>query len=125
MASAPFYIVELFNYHVYKIVDTPFHQTVTALAVAWTMVALGTLVCLLRRRIFPGALKYVTTAADVVLLTGILMVADGPRSPLLIGYFLVITLLGCGFSCALFWFATLASGAGYLVLLAMPVVGES
>jgi hypothetical protein len=111
-----FYIVELLNFHIYKVVDRPFHQTVTALSVAWTMVALGTLVCL-RRQIFPPALKYATTAADAVLLTGILMVADGPRSPLVIGYFLVITLSALRFQLRLIWFATLASGAGYLVLL--------
>jgi hypothetical protein len=111
-----FYIVELLDFHIYKIVERPFHQTVTALAVAWTMVALGTLVCL-RRQVFPAALKYVTTGVDVVLLTGILMVADGPRSPLLIGYFLVITLSALRFQLRLIWFATLATTAGYLVLL--------
>jgi hypothetical protein len=111
-----FYIVELVNFHVYQVVDRPFHQTVTALAVAWTMVALGTLVCL-RRQIFPAALKYATTAADVVLLTGILMVADGPRSPLLIGYLLVIALSALRFQLRLIWFATLAGAGGYLVLL--------
>jgi hypothetical protein len=80
------------------------------------MVALATLLCL-RRQIFPAALKYVTTAADVLLLTGILMVADGPKSPLVIGYFLVIVLAALRFQLQLVWFATLAAMAGYLVLL--------
>jgi hypothetical protein len=80
------------------------------------MVALGTLVCL-RRQIFPAVLKYATTAADVVLLTGILMVADGPRSPLVIGYLLVIALSALRFQVRLIWFATLATAGGYLVLL--------
>ena len=50
-----FYIVELLNHYYFEVVDERFHQTVTALAVAWTMVALATHLCL-RRRIFPPAL---------------------------------------------------------------------
>jgi hypothetical protein len=119
-----FYTIELMNYHGFRLgpleippgVDERFHETVTALAVAWTMVALATLLCL-RRQIFPAALKYGTTAADVLLLTGILMVADGPQSPLVIGYFLVITLAALRFQLRLVWFATLAAMAAYLVLL--------
>jgi hypothetical protein len=53
----------------------------------------------------------------VLLLTGILMVADGPRSPLVIGYFLVIVLAALRFQLRLVWFATLAAMVGYLVLL--------
>jgi hypothetical protein len=111
-----FYTVELLNRYYFQVVDERFHQTVTALAVAWTMVALGTLLCL-RRRIFPPALKYVTMAADVLLLTGILMVADGPRSPLVIGYFLVVSLAALRFQLRLIWFSTLGAMAAYLVLL--------
>src|SRR5687768_4983583 len=69
-----FYTIELLNYYGFRlgpfempaVVDEHFHQIVTALAVAWTMVALGTLLCL-RRQIFPPALKYVTTGADLLL----------------------------------------------------------
>jgi len=119
-----FYTIELLNYYGFRlgpielpaVVDEQFHQTVTALAVAWTMVALGTLLCL-RRQIFPPALKYVTTGADILLLTGILMVADGPRSPLVIGYFLVIALAALRFQLRLVWFGTLGAVVGYLVLL--------
>jgi hypothetical protein len=122
-----FYIIELLNYYGLRLgafempksvgeVGEEFHRTVTALAVAWTMGALGTLLCL-RRQFFPPALKYVTTGADVVLLTGILMVADGPRSPLVVGYFLVIAVAALRFQLRLIWFATLAAMAGYLVLL--------
>src|SRR5262245_54153138 len=107
-----FYIVELLNYHGLPlgtgVVSERFHNTVTALAAAWTMVALGTLLCL-RRRMFTPAIKYITTACDVVILTGILMVADGPRSPLVVGYFLVIALTALRFHLRLVWFGTLAA----------------
>ena len=56
---AAFYIVELVNYYgldlgfleLPKVEDVtkPFHQGITALCVAWTMVALGILLCLRQR----------------------------------------------------------------------------
>lgn len=121
---AAFYIVELANYYgvrlgafeMPRVVDKPFHQAVTALAVAWTIVSLLVLYCL-SHRIFPALLKFVSTACDVVLLTAILVVADGPKSPLVVGYFLLIALSALRFNLPLIWMATAGSMAGYLVLL--------
>lgn len=121
---AAFYVVELVNYYglrlgffeMPKVVDQPYHQAVTALAVAWTMVALGVLLCL-RQQFFPAALKFVSTGCDVVLLTCILTVSDGPRSPLLVGYFLLIALSAIRFNLPLVRFTTVASMGGYLFLL--------
>jgi len=123
---AVFYIVELINYHGLPLgffelpkvaeVTKPFHQAVTALAVAWTMVGLGVLLCL-RRHIFPAQLKFISTGCDVVLLTAILTVADGPKSPLVVGYLLVIALSALRFNLPLVWFSSGASMAGYLFLL--------
>ena len=93
-----------------------FHASVTALAVAWTMVALATLVCL-RRQFFPAAMKFVTTACDLVLLTAVLTIADGPRSPLVVVYFLIIALAALRLNLRLMWMTTLGSMAGYLFLL--------
>lgn len=121
-----FYAIELLNYRGLRLgalelpklqgVDERFHQAVTALAVAWTLVGLGVLVCL-RARVFPAALKFVSTACDVVLLSAVLTLADGPRSPLLVGYFLIVALSGLRFSLRLVWFATLGSMLGYLYVL--------
>jgi hypothetical protein len=121
-----FYVVELVNYHGLSLgllelpkvagISKSFHQAVTALAVAWALVALAVLL-LLQRRIFPGLLKYVTTGCDVLFLTGILVVADGPRSPLVIGYFLLLALSTLRFSLPLVRVTTAGTIAGYLVLL--------
>jgi hypothetical protein len=121
-----FYVIELLNYHGLRLgglelpqvteVDDRFHRTVTALAAAWSMTSLGVLFSL-RRQIFPWVLKYLSTAADIVFLTGILLVADGARSPLLVGYFLIVALAGLRFSLPLVWFATCGSMCGYLSLL--------
>ncbi|MCH8047413.1 MAG: hypothetical protein IID44_27255 [Planctomycetes bacterium] len=104
------YLVHLMHYHGLRIgalqladegdVSRRFHVQVTLLAVIWTMLALGMLLTL-QQRIFPRWLKLFSTAADLVLLTAILLIADGPKSPLVVGYFLVIVLatlrlsLGC------------------------------
>ena len=122
-AVGAFYLIELANYHgvslgpleIPSTVDLEFHRVMTALAVAWTMVALATFVCL-RLRIFPAALKYITTASDVILLTTVLTVADGPRSPLVAGYFLVIAVSTLRFQLRLVWCSTLGCMVGYLFL---------
>jgi hypothetical protein len=122
-AIGTFYAIELVNcygldfgpWQISAGVDKEFHRLVTWLAVAWTMVALVALL-FLRLQVFPAALKYVTTAADLALLTTTLMVADGPRSPLLVAYFLIIAAAALRFRLSLVWFATLGSIVGYLFL---------
>src|SRR5688500_15113778 len=64
VAVGAFYIVQLLNFYIFYGADPqqlPFHQKATGIAVAWAMVALAVMVCL-RRRIFPAALKYCSTA---------------------------------------------------------------
>jgi hypothetical protein len=124
VAISAFYLIELANYHgasfgpleIPSTVDLQFHRVMTALTVAWIMVALATLMCL-RLRIFPAALKYITTGSDIVLLTTILTVADGPRSPLVVGYFLVIVASTLRFQRRLVWCSTLGCMVGYLFLV--------
>lgn len=121
-----FYLVELGNYYgldfgpiqIAKVegVDLDFHRAMTATAVGWTMVSLGALVCL-RKRFFPASLKYVTTGCDLLFLTLALLIADGPRSPLTDGFFLLIALAALRFSLPLVRFATVGSVAAYLVLI--------
>lgn len=124
---AAFYAVHLANYRGLELgwlnlprvegVDRPFHLAVTALALAW--VALGSAVtACLRNRIFPPSLKFLSSAADMAFLTAVLLVADGPRSPVLAAYFPLILLSGLRFSLPLVRFTTAAAMLGYLVLIA-------
>jgi hypothetical protein len=110
-----FYCVELANYSAGG-VDRPFHQAVTALALAWALVGLGVLFCL-AQHIFPGSLKFISTAADMVALTAILVLADGPKSPLVVGYLLLVVLAALRFSVRLIWFASIGSILSYMFLL--------
>lgn len=122
---AAFYSIELVNYHGLHLgilelpkqsgVSPEFHRSVTALAVTWTMVGLGVYLCL-SQRVFPASLKYVSTALDVTLLTAILILADGPRSPLVVGYFLLVVLSALRFSLPLVRLTTVGAIVGYLVV---------
>ncbi|REK12045.1 MAG: hypothetical protein DWQ37_13610 [Planctomycetota bacterium] len=124
-----FYLIELLNYYGLHLgpldlpasVELEFHQTMTAIVVAWTMMSLATLLCL-QLRIFPAWLKYATTLGDVILLTATLMIADGPRSPLTVGYFLIIVLSGLRFQLPLVWCATASSMLGYLCVAWAAIV---
>jgi hypothetical protein len=127
IALAAFYLVELLNHYGLHIgplriapvpgVDDRFHMAITCVALVWVAVALGVATAL-KQRFFPAALKFASTAADALVLTMLLLVADGPRSPMIIGYFLVVALACLRFSLPLVWFATSASIAGYLVVIA-------
>jgi hypothetical protein len=110
-----FYAVELYNYW-NGVVDKPFHQAATALALAWASVSLGVLVCL-TQHVFPATLKYLSTAADLVLLTVILVLADGPKSPLVVIYLLLIVAAALRFSLPLIWFTSVGSMLCYIFLL--------
>lgn len=126
---ALFYLVEVVNRHGLDVgpiqlpaiagVDELFHGLMTAIALAWVLVAAGVLIAL-RNRLFPRWLKYATTAADLVLATAVLAIADGPQSPLVVIYFPILALTTLRFGSWLVQFATAGTIVSYLsiVLLA-------
>jgi len=118
VAVAVFYAIELVNFQWLQAVSLDFHRAVTALAVAWTMVALGVLLCL-RRQLFPPALKYISTLCDLVLLTSMAALGGGPASPLVFVYFPLLALAALRFQLRLVWCATAGSMVGYVVLLGL------
>lgn len=119
-----FYVVELVNFYglnlgifaMPRVVDRAFHLAVTLLVVAWSMLCVTVLYCR-RQGILPFWLKFASTAVDLLLLTSLLALADGPRSPMVVAYFLLIALASLRFSLRLIWFATAGAMAGYLFLL--------
>lgn len=125
-AIACFYAIELINRHGLNLgfieleqvsgVDDRFHAAMTALTAAWIVAAM-IVVVLMRNQRFPPALKYITTSVDVFLLTMMLMVADGPSSPLVVVYFLILAGSPLRFSLAHVRFTTAAVVLGYVVTL--------
>lgn len=96
--------------------DKSFHLAMTALAAAWIATAMLVLL-LLRERIFPKSLPFFSTAIDLVLLTALVMLADGPRSPLVVIYFLVVALTATRFDLRLLWFGSVGAVISYGFLL--------
>lgn len=127
LAIAAFYVVELINYRGLNLpfltmppvegVDWPFHLAVTVLAGAWALTGWG-VVLFLRRGIFPAGLKYFSTACDFCYLTAILLVADGPKSPVTAAYFPLLALSALRFDLGLVRFAASFAVGGYLFLTA-------
>ncbi len=132
IAIGVFYLVALAQYHWFRPAGADaaelatYHQKVTALAVAWTMVSLAVLLCL-RMRVFPAILKFASTGCDLLLLTALASVdhgakstaPDGPASPLVLAFCLILALAALRVSLGLVWFATLGSMLGYLSLVGL------
>jgi hypothetical protein len=94
-----------------------YHAAVTAAVLAWGALVLLLYVCLSRRWV-PAGLKYFATATDLVLITGMLaLTGDGPKSPLVVLYFLVIAAAPLRLSMGLVYMAALGAIVGYLFLL--------
>jgi hypothetical protein len=130
-AIGAFYLVHLWSYFssqgkvpnfgFFQLADAgeisrQFHLQITLLTVAWAMLALGILVAL-QQRIFPLWLPYVTTACDIVLLTTVLCISSGARSPLVAGYFLILVMCALRLSLPLVRCATVGCALGYLAVL--------
>jgi hypothetical protein len=127
LAIGVFYSIQLVHFYGFaeRDPDSPavrqtiaFHQAATALAVAGSLMSVAILLCL-RRRVFPGLLKFVSTTGDVILVTSLASIGAGPLSPLVSVYFLIIVLAGLRFSLHLVWCSTLCSMAGYLFLVGL------
>jgi hypothetical protein len=119
LAIGAFYVVELANFYLVHNASEglhDFHRAATAIAVCWSLVALGNLLCL-RRQIFPAWLKFVSTGADILLLTALATLGNKSESPLVLVYFLIIALAAVRFSLRLIWCATLGSMTGYMALV--------
>lgn len=121
VSIASFYAIELINFYGLnlgiiefpRIRDRDFHLAVSCAAAAWVFAAFGIEICLRARR-FPEWMPYATTAFDALMVSLVLAIAGGPRSPLVAAYFLVQTMALLRLEGRLIAFATVATIAGYL-----------
>jgi hypothetical protein len=118
-------LVAFYGHHlvnVYLLKEDPslrgqFHASVTGVVLIWAFVVLLLHVCLLRRYV-PPALKYLSTANDLVLLTTMLMVSGaGPNTPLMMLYFLIIASAPLRLSLRLVYVAAFGSMAAGVALV--------
>ncbi|HEY7311714.1 MAG TPA: hypothetical protein VH643_20295 [Gemmataceae bacterium] len=84
-----------------------YHAEVTAIVLAWTGVVFVLYLCLSRRWVPPG-LKYAASFWDVTMVSALLIASpDGPRSPLLYLYFVVVAASSLRLSLPLVYATTL------------------
>jgi hypothetical protein len=93
-----------------------YHAAVTALVLAWAAEVAALHLALARRWVPPG-LKYAATAADLVLVTLVLLAGGDPRTTLAALYFLVIAAAALRLSLPLVYAATLGAMAAYTLFL--------
>ena len=96
-------------------VDRRFHLLATLLALSWILAA-GVVHLCLRNRVFPRWISLASTAVDLVMLTSVLAISSGPRSPLVVGFFLIIALAGLRFSLPLVRLTTVGAIVGYVCI---------
>lgn len=122
IAIGAFYAIELLQYHGFALftvepaIAPATHRAITLLCAGWTLFALAVLLCL-RRRFFPPALKFISVAGDLAMLTAVLTVADGVRSPATVAYFVILALATLRFSLPLMWFTSLGALVSYGLVL--------
>jgi hypothetical protein len=118
-------LVAFYGYHLLNLyVFTPslreqaaYNSAVTVVVLGWTVAIIALHLCL-SRRIVPPALKYVSVCWDLSLITALLIASpDGPKSPLILLYFVVVASSPLRLSLPLVWTATFgALGAALLQL---------
>lgn len=96
--------------------DPQFHVQITLIVVAWVMLSLG-LMLALHQRIFPRWMKYLTTGVDLLFLASILLIADGPRSASVVGFFVIVALSAIRFDLGLIRCTVAGAGIVFALLV--------
>jgi len=110
---ALFTINEILNYHVFHAVDKKFHVGSILVILIWFIAAIDFHI-VLRRHWLARATPYLMPSLDLFLTTWLLFLADGPRSPLVVIYFLIIALSGARLNPAVVLYTAGAASFGYL-----------
>lgn len=128
VALVLFYANHLLNVYFYH--DDPnfqgekgarLHASVTTIVLAWAIGIMMLHMCL-SRRYMPPSLMYVSVAWDLLLTTAMVIVSpDGPHSPLMLLYFVLVASAPLRLSLPLVYVATLGAMAGALIVLGQYV----
>ncbi|HUY32399.1 MAG TPA: serine/threonine-protein kinase [Pirellulales bacterium] len=115
-AFVPFYAVEAVNYWGLHLMDREFHYRATAILLVWVA---ASFVCQrwMRRPDWQGVVPFAWGAFDVLSLSLLLFIGDGPVSPLLIGFPLLVVGAGLWFRVRLVWFMTALTVLAYVSLV--------
>ena len=117
LALGVFYANEWLLFAVQEDVDLPFHLRITALVATWGLGAWA-LQLAVERSERSERVRYAWSCFDVVLLTLVLLVADGPSSPLVMAYPLLVLAAAFRWRLRLVLFVTAACLVSYGALVA-------
>lgn len=112
-ALAFFALNEFFNFHVLHIVDRRFHVGSLLVLFLWFLASI-LFDLVLKKHWFPTGSSYLPPAVDALLLTWLLFLGDGPRSPLVTVYFLIIALSGLRLSPKIVHYTGAVCAVGFL-----------
>lgn len=115
-AMACFYVIELANYHWLKVIDWPFHATMSVVLGAWALASIVFQRWLSRRA---GGLSAAGAwcTLDAVAVSAVLYTADGAASPLVVAYPLLVVGSGLWFRVRLVWYMTALAMISYGLLV--------
>jgi hypothetical protein len=116
VALAIFGLNEILNYSVFHVVDWRFHVGSLLIVFIWFLFA-AIFQWMLRHHFLPRSSSFLMASVDVSSMTWLLLFADGPKSPLVGIYFLIIALSGYRLNPPLTLYTSGASVFGYLVVL--------
>jgi len=111
------YSVETANYYL-GVVAGRLHWSITAVLLVWALLSV-LFQRLLHHPKYAQAARFGWAATDVLGQTGVLLVADGVASPMVIGYLLIIAASGLWFRVRLVYFVTAASLMAYGALVSI------
>jgi len=113
---AIFAINECINYFALHVVDQRFHHGSLLIVAMWFLCA-GIFAWMLRRHYLPRSSPYIMVSVDLLWITWLLFLADGPKSPLVGIYFLIIALTGMRLNPRVSFYSGIAAVVGYLSVL--------
>jgi len=112
-AILAFYGHHLVNqYLLHQQFEPRYTLTVTAIAVVWAVGALALHVAL-SGRWMPAGLRYASVGFDLLMTTCLLVMSDGPKSPLVVLLFLVVATAPLRLDLKLVWTATILALISY------------
>lgn len=119
VAVITFYVVHLSSYMSAEQPGadwTVYHQRISLICGVWCLISVAVFVHLYFRS-FPTWTKFLTTGADILLLTAAAVINAGANSHELMIFPMIVAATGLRFSKTLICFATVLSLAGYIMLV--------
>lgn len=117
VAIAAFYAHHLVQYYLLKLPLTPRHHlAATGIAVAWSVASMALHLALVRQVRLPW-IKYLALLYDALMITGLLALTEGGKSPLVVLLFLLVATSALRMQVRMAWATTVLAVAAYLFVL--------